>query len=131
MLRAACVLATLFSATPALHAQSPAAATHAAQAPGIKAGTYELAITFGGGVIPGSLTIAYLRDSLTAAVIVGEHESPVKPGAQKGNTLVLEGTSPAVKIRYELAFRGDSVTGTFVYEGQSGLVAGQRASARK
>lgn len=131
MLRAACVLATFLCATPVLHAQASPAAGHPVQARTIQAGTYDLSITFGGGVIPGSLTIGYTRDSLTAGVIVGEHESPVRPGAQKGNSLVLEGTSPAVKIRYELSFRGDSVTGTFVYEGQSGVVAGRRASARK
>ena len=129
MLRAAAALAAFVCATPALHAQASPAA-HGAQGPVIKPGMYELAITFGGGVIPGSLKIGYVKDSLTAGVIVGEHESPVKPGAQKGSNLVLEAASPAVKIRYELFFRGDSVTGTFQYDGQAGLVAGKRAAPK-
>lgn len=129
MLRAVCVLATFLCATSILQAQASPAARHEASA--IQAGAYDLSITFGGGVIPGKLTIAYVRDTLTANMIVGEHESPVKPGAQKGNTLVLEGTSPAMKIRYELAFRGDSVSGSFEYDGQTGSVAGRRAPARK
>ena len=128
MLRTAFVLASFLCATPAIHAQASPAASHGA--PAIRPGTYDLAITFGGGVIPGSLKIGYVKDSLTAGVIVGEHESPVKPGAQKGNTLVLEPASPGVKIRYELAFRGDSVTGTFEYEGQAGSVAGRRAAPK-
>ena len=114
-----------FTRRPHLRRDTPA------QAHAIQAGAYDLSITFGGGVIPGKLTIGYVRDTLTAGMIVGEHESPVKPGAQKGNTLVLEGTSPAMKIRYELAFRGDSVSGTFEYDGQTGSVAGRRAPARK
>jgi hypothetical protein len=120
----ALAVVALLTLAPALRAQS-AAPTRA-----IQPGTYQLAITFGGGIMPGSLTISYVRDSLKAGMIVGEHESPVKTGAQQGNTLVLDAASPAVKIRYDLTFRGDSVSGTFVYEGQSGLVAGKRTTTR-
>lgn len=128
MLRTALVLATFLCTPSVLHAQAAPAAQHGA--PAIRPGTYDLAITFGGGVIPGSLKIGYVKDSLTAGVVVGEHESPVKPGEQKGSMLILEAASPAVKIRYQLAFRGDSVTGTFEYDGQSGTVAGRRAASK-
>jgi hypothetical protein len=116
-------------AVVALLTLAPTLRAQAAPTPrSIQAGTYQLAITFGGGIMPGTLTISYVRDSLRAGMVVGEHESPVKLSTQKGNTLVLDAASPAVRIRYDLAFRGDSVSGTFVYEGQSGLVAGKRTT---
>jgi len=81
--------------------------------------------------MPGLLRIGWIRDSLTASLAVGEHESPVRPGARRGNELVLESTSPALHVRYDLKFRGDSVSGVFTYNGQSGLVNGRRITGRQ
>lgn len=92
----------------------------------IQAGTYDLEITFGGGVLEGRLDITIVGDSLATRLQVGGHDSPVRAGARRGNRLVLEPVTPGVQVRYELEFRGETVSGTFVYEGQEGAVAGRR-----
>lgn len=106
----------------------PAAAAAQTSAAPIQTGTYALEILFGGGVIEGRLEVTG-RDSLRMALFVGEHQSPVRLGQRRGNTVILESTVPGMDVRYELTFRGAEVTGTFRYDGQDGTVTGRRRSA--
>lgn len=95
----------------------------------IQNGTYALEIAFGGGILEGSLEITTpRRDSLAITLMVGGHQSPVRLTRRQGNTIVLESTVPGMQIRYELEFRGDTVTGPFMYDGNEGRVSGRRRS---
>lgn len=99
-----------------------------AQAPAIRAGTYDLEVAFGGGVMEGTLVITSVGDSIDARLKVGGHDSPVRPSHREGARLTLEGTAGA-KIRYQLDFKGDEVSGSFTYEGDAGSVTGKRRRA--
>lgn len=92
----------------------------------IRAGTYDLAITFGGGNLEATLEIGYKGDSVTAILKLGDHDSPVKAGKRTGNKLTLEPASPSINVRYQLEFNADDVKGTFVYDGQDGDLKGKR-----
>lgn len=92
----------------------------------IRAGIYELAITFGGGNLEATLEIGYKGDTVTAVLKLGDHGSPVRAGKRTGNKLTLEPTSPAMDVRYELEFNADEVKGTFRYDGQDGALTGKR-----
>lgn len=95
----------------------------------IPSGTYNLEITFGGGVMEGTLVVKTIGDSLAVQLNVGDHVSPVRAGERRSNRLVLESTSAAVPVRYELTFQKDSsVTGSFTYNGDSGSLTGRRRS---
>jgi hypothetical protein len=96
-----------------------------AQSPAIRAGTYDLKVTFGGGVIDGTLVLTTVGDSLDAKLKVGEHDSPVRAGARRGSQLTLE-PAGSMQIRYQLDFKGDEVTGTFTYDGEPGTLTGKR-----
>jgi hypothetical protein len=96
----------------------------------IAAGTYELSVAFGGGLLEATLEIAYVRDSMTAVLKLGDHESPVKAGARRGNKLTLEPKSAGTDVRYELEFSGATVKGTFTYQGDTGTVTGKRRANR-
>lgn len=96
----------------------------------IQAGTYDLEITYGGGLLEATLEIAYVRDSITAVLKLGDHESPVKAGARRGSKLTLEPKSAGMDVRYELDFTGTTVKGTFTYQGQAGDVKGKRRVTR-
>jgi hypothetical protein len=117
MLRTVCTLLALLSTATVARGQSA-----------IRSGTYDLKVTFGGGVMDGTLVLATAGDSLTARLQIGDHESPVRPSGRQGSQLVLESTG-AMKIRYQLDFKGDDVTGSFVYDGEPGTVAGKRRRA--
>ena len=97
----------------------------------IQPGTYDLAITFGGGIMEGELQIASVRgDSVAMLLKVGGHDSPVRATQRRGNRLVLESTVPGMTIRYDLEFRADSVVGPFRYGDGEGSVAGRRRAGR-
>lgn len=103
----------------------------AAQERAIRAGTYTLAITYGGGQLDATLAIAYRGDTLSAVLKLGDHDSPVRAAKPNGNRLVLEPTSPAMDVRYELDFDGDDVTGRFVYQGEAGTLTGKRKRSER
>ncbi|MEO8029664.1 MAG: hypothetical protein ABJC74_00950 [Gemmatimonadota bacterium] len=109
-----------FTLAPALSAQG---------SPPIRSGTYDLEITFGGGVMNGTLEIAVPGDSTLVTLRVGDHVSPVGPTLRKGNRLVLDNTAPGDAIHYDLLFRADSVTGPFTFGGNLGSVAGRRRAS--
>ena len=119
MLRVASLLLALSLAAPST------AAAQGSDRP-IRAGTYDLAITFGGGNLEASLEIGYKGDTVTAVLKLGDHGSPVRAGKQTGNKLTLEPVSPAMDVRYELEFNADEVKGTFKYDGQDGALTGKR-----
>jgi hypothetical protein len=119
MLRVASLLLALSLVAPS---------TAAAQGPDrpIRAGTYDLAITFGGGNLEATLEIGYKGDTVTAVLKLSEHQSPVRAGKRTGNKLSLEPVSAAMDVRYELEFNADDVKGTFRYNGQDGDLTGKR-----
>lgn len=92
----------------------------------IRAGTYDLSVTYGGGQLAATLDIQYRRDSLVAVLKLGEHESPVRAGKRQGTKLQLEPVSAAMDVRYDLEFNADAVKGTFIFQGQGGEVSGTR-----
>ena len=113
---------------PVALAQSPTPAPEkSATASGaITPGTYDLEILYGGGVLPGVLTLAPAGDSLAASLKVGDHASPITSITRRGATLLLGGGSEGFKLSYELRFNGDAVTGTFTFNGDTGELAGKR-----
>lgn len=126
MIRPVILLVLSLLTAPALGAQStPSPAAPRTQETAIRAGVYVLEITYGGGILDGELTIGYSRDTLTAKLMVSGHESPVKAGAQRGTHLTLDPQSPAMQVRYELDFKGEEVTGTFIYGDSEGAVKGR------
>lgn len=127
------VLAVLIAvtATTAGSAQSSDAAAPARAAATILPGTYDFQITFGGGVMEGTLEVTAVRgDSLTVVLKLGDHDSPVRLTQRRGNRMVLESPATGVQVRYDLEFRGETVTGPFTYDGNDGTVAGRRRAGR-
>lgn len=97
MLRLA--IAVLAAATvPAAHAQQT-------QPAAIQPGTYDLDVTFGGGLMTATLHVTTTGDSLAVTLHVADHASPVRAGQRQGNRLVLESTVPGMDVRYELEFQ--------------------------
>lgn len=93
----------------------------------IQPGTYDLQITYGGGVMEGTLEVrAPRRDSIAITLMVSGHESPVRAGRRQGNKLALESTSPGTTIHYDLEFSGETVSGPFTYGDGGGTVTGRR-----
>jgi len=121
--------AIVLAQTPAFaQAQSAAAAKPAASASGdIKAGVYDLEIAFGGGTMPGALTITQVNaDSLTASLQVGDHAPPpVRKLVRRGSALHLEAGGDGVTVIYDLEFTSDGVAGKFTFNGDPGLVSGK------
>lgn len=104
----------------------PSAATPGGQDRPIRAGVWDLAIVFGGGDLEATLDISYRGDTITAALKLGDHDSPVRAGKQTGSKLTLEPTSPSMDVRYELEFSADEVKGSFTYQGETGQLTGKR-----
>jgi hypothetical protein len=97
----------------------------------IRAGVYDLAIVFGGGNLEATLEIGYKGDSITAVLKLGDHESPVRAGKRTGAKLTLEPASASMNVKYELEFSADDVTGTFVYQGETGELKGKRRRSER
>lgn len=121
--------AVVLAATPALtQAQSSAAAKPASTSSGeIKVGVYDLEIAFGGGTMPGTLTVKQVNaDSLTATLKVGDHEPPpLRKLVRNGSALRLEAGGDGMNVIYDLQFTSDAVTGKFTFNGDPGLVSGK------
>ena len=121
--------AVVLATTPALaQSQSATATKPAVSSSGeIKAGVYDLEIAFGGGTMPGLLTIKQVNaDSLTATLKVGEHEPPpLRKLVRRGAELHLEAGGDGMSVIYDLQFTGDAVNGKFTFNGDPGLVSGK------
>ena len=128
MIRVAAVLFGLLSWGAIGRAQTPAPAATPAlvrTSTAIRPGTYDLEVAFGGGVLDGTLVITSAGDTLRARLAVGGHDSPVHPVRTQGAELILE-SGPGLQVRYQLQFKGDSLSGSFTYDGEAGTVAGRR-----
>ena len=102
---------------------SKTAATHAST---IRAGTYDLEVAFGGGVIQGTLELTAIGDSLAVKLHVGEHEPPARKITRKGAQLVVDAGAEGRDLVYDFQFDGDAVSGSFNLNGDAGLVTGKR-----
>jgi hypothetical protein len=98
----------------------------AQQSRAIQAGTYDLSLAYGGGIVEATMEIGYKGDSITVSIKLGDHASPVKPGARTGNKLILESNNPSNDVRYELEFTGDAVAGKFRFQGETSTLTGKR-----
>ena len=119
---AAALVLPATSSAQATPAQTNAAAQQGAN---IRPGTYDLELTFGGGTMPGTLTIAFKGDSTDAKLLVGEHTPPIKSVVRKGSQLTLSGSGDGVDVSYELQFTGETLTGKFTFNGEQGGVTGR------
>lgn len=132
MFRIATLLLTLLLAAlnaRVVSAQAPASTSASAPktaATGIRPGTYDLEVAFGGGVIQGTLELTAVRDSLTAKLHVGEHEPPVRSITRKGTHLLVDAGAEGMQLAYDFQFDGDAVSGSFTFNGDAGLVTGKR-----
>ncbi|NOT08985.1 MAG: hypothetical protein HOP28_12370 [Gemmatimonadales bacterium] len=124
MLRLAVGLFTVLAAAP------PAAAQAGGQAQSIRAGTYDLAVTYGGGVLDGTLVLEYKGDSVAVKLTVGEHEPTIRTIVRKGTRITLAGGAAGMALVYTLDFKGDALTGTFTFDGVDGTVTGTRRTAK-
>ena len=122
---AALLLSSTSAAATTAHARPSVASALAAPA-AIRAGTYDLEIAFGGGVLEGRLVVELKGDSVGVAVYVGDHQSPVSVTARDGDALTLESPKGEVALRYLLRFDGDAVSGSFTYDGAEGTLVGKR-----
>jgi hypothetical protein len=100
----------------------------AAGTPAIRAGTYDLEVAFGGGVMQGTLQLIPVGDSLAAKMHVGEHDPQVRSMTRKGAqlTLAMDMGGEGMTLIYDFKFDGDALTGSFKYNGDPGLVTGKR-----
>jgi hypothetical protein len=114
------ILATLLAAAPA---------THSAQQAAPRTGTWDLEITYGGGVLEGRLELSASGDSLAARLFVGEHSPPISAVKRNGNKLTLTGGGEGMSVVYELTFNGDTLTGTFTFNDADGTLTGRRRKA--
>lgn len=122
------LLVLLALAVYAHHAQaqsSPTPAATSSQGATVTPGSYDLEITFNGGVIEGLLVLKSEGDSLSATLTVGDHGSPIRSVTRKGSSLTLHG-DPSLNLRYELQFKGDELTGSFTFNDQQGTLTGKR-----
>lgn len=132
MPRLVTALLVLFALAIAAHharAQAPAAPARSAPAQAqdgtVSPGTYDLEITYGGGVLAGLLVLKAEGDSLAATLTVGDHGSPIRSVTRKGSSLTLHG-DPALNLRYDLQFKGDALTGSFTFGDNQGTLTGKR-----
>ncbi len=72
--------------------------------------------------------VAKRQAALKAQLKLGDHDSPVHAGERKGNKLALESTTPGMAVHYDLEFKGEQVTGSFTFNGESGTVSGKLRS---
>jgi hypothetical protein len=129
--RVATIAAAFVLSATAVAAQpsSPSSATKAAAgtSTSIQPGTYDLELAFGGGVMPGTLVITAVGDSIAAKVNVGDHAPPpVRRITRTGTHLTIDLGDAGVSVVYDLDFNGDAVAGKFTFNGDPGLVSGKR-----
>lgn len=106
--------------------QAPKATSTAVAPSEIRPGTYDLDLAIGGGVLQGTLTLTAAGDSLTGALHVADHDVPVRNLTRKGSTLVFDAGGEGMKVAYNIKFDGDSVSGSFTFNGDPGFVTGKR-----
>ena len=118
----AATLAAQTPATTSANAGKPPAASGT-----IQAGTYDIDLAFGGGVMKGTLEIKTIGDSIAAKIAVGDHNPPpIRKITRNGSPLSITAGDAGTNIVYDIAFDGDAVNGKFTFNGDPGLVTGKR-----
>jgi hypothetical protein len=107
-------------------AQAPKAAQPAASSGSVRPGTYDLDLAIGGGTIQGSLALTASGDSLTGALHVADHDVPVRNLTRTGSRLTFDAGGEGMKVSYDIKFAGDSISGSFIFNGDPGFVTGKR-----
>jgi hypothetical protein len=105
------------------------ATTIPAQQSAPRTGTWDLEITYGGGVLEGRLELSTSGDSLAARLFVGEHSPAISGIKRDGNKLTLTGGGEGMTVVYELIFNGDTLSGTFTFNDAEGTLTGKRRKA--
>ena len=123
-LAAALVLAALPLAVTT--AQAPKPTQPAAPSGTVRPGTYDLDLAIGGGTIQGSLALTTSGDRLTGALHVADHDVPVRNLTRSGSRLTFDAGGEGMKVSYDIKFAGDSVSGSFIFNGDPGFVTGKR-----
>jgi hypothetical protein len=130
-MRLATFAAAFLVSAPAAFAQAPTSAPAASRSPAnagpIQVGTYDIELAIGGGTIAGTLELKQLGDSLAATIKVGDHNPPpVRSLTRTGSQLDITAGDTGTNVSYRLKFAGDTISGTFVFNGDPGFVAGKR-----
>ena len=107
-------------------AQAPKNTSPPAAPSVIRPGTYDLDLAIGGGVLQGSLALTASGDSLTGALHVADHDVLVRNLTRKGSSLTFDAGGEGMKIAYNIKFDGDSLSGSFTFNGDPGFVTGKR-----
>ena len=107
-------------------AQAPKPAQPAASSGSVRPGTYDLELAIGGGTIQGNLALTATGDSLAAALHVADHDVPVKSLTRTGSRLTFDAGGEGMKVSYDIKFAGDSLSGSFIFNGDPGFVTGKR-----
>jgi hypothetical protein len=120
--------AAMLLAAPAAFAQAPAAPAAASKSTtAIQPGMYDIELAIGGGTLNGTLELKQVGDSLAPTIRVGDHSPPpIKSVTRKGAALDITAGDAGTNVAYKLTFSGETVTGTFTFNGDPGLVSGKR-----
>ena len=121
--------AAILLTASAAFAQAPGSASAAAKpaAGSIQTGTYDIELAIGGGTLAGTLELKQVGDTLAAVVKVGDHAPPpIKRITRNGSQLTITAGDEGTNVEYRIAFAGDTLTGTFTFNGDPGLVSGKR-----
>lgn len=116
------------AAVAAAGAQDAKAPTKAQQASArAVTGTFDLGVQAGDAEMPGVLTIESKSDGLHATIAVGAHPAPVvKSVTRQGATVKITAGDESSAAIYNLTFSGDSLTGTYEFNGMKGRIRGVR-----
>jgi hypothetical protein len=90
-------------------------------------GTFDLGVQAGDNELPGVLTIESKADGLHATIAVGAHPAPVvKTVTREGATVKITAGDETSRAIYNLTFSGDSLSGTYEFNGMKGRIRGLR-----
>ena len=115
---------------------APAASAQASGAPApaskvttaaIQPGMYDIELAIGGGTLNGTLELKQVGDSLAPTIRVGDHNPPpITSVTRNGSALDITAGDAGTNVAYKLKFSGETLTGTFTFNGDPGLVSGKR-----
>ena len=90
-------------------------------------GTFDLGVQMGDGELPGVLTIESKTDGLHATIAVGAHPAPViKSVTRQGSSVKITAGDDKTSAIYNFTFAGDSLTGSYEFNGMKGRIRGIR-----
>ncbi|HUQ83288.1 MAG TPA: hypothetical protein VM076_19195 [Gemmatimonadaceae bacterium] len=121
--------AALLVVAPAAFAQSSGAAVAASKSntAAIQPGMYDIELAIGGGTLNGTLELKQVGDSLAPTIRVGDHPPPpIKSVMRNGSALDIAAGDAGTNVAYKLKFNGETLSGTFTFNGDPGFVTGKR-----